>query len=187
MDLQQGVEAECWAFGCCQELCGGSQSEHGALSWDGQASNPAVHWDSGVLPVTRTEESQDLQGSSGRPWGVQTSLRNWNNLPEGRTGGPPTPTPTPVPGKIGLKGPAWHLNKPPSVKAVCLLSVGCPLPHLCIVKRPLLIDVHPGEAPAASALGPLLYNHPSVPLVGEEVPLSPRPPSPHPSTQHLLL
>ena len=110
-------------------------------------------------------------------------MRNWNNLPEGRTAGPPPPTP--IPRKIGLKGPAWHLNKPPSVKAVCLLSVGRPLPHLCTVKRPLLISGDPGEAPAASALGPLLYNHPSVPLVGEEVPLSPRPPSPHPSTQPL--
>lgn len=137
MDLQRDVEAECWAFGCCQELCGGSQLEHGASPWDGQATSPAVHWDSGLLPVTRTEESQDLQGSSGRPWGVQTSFRCWNNLPKGRKAGPPYPTP--VPGKIGLKGPARHMNKPPSVKAVCLHSVGRPLPHLCTVKRPLLI------------------------------------------------
>lgn len=40
----------------------------------------------------------------------------------------------------------------------CLLSVGRSLPHLCTVKRPLLI-VDPGEA-RQSALGPLLYNRP---------------------------
>ena len=41
---------------------------------------------------------------------------------------------------------------------MCLLSVGRSLPHLCTVKRPLLI-VDPGEA-TQSALGPLLYSHP---------------------------
>ena len=72
-------------------------------------------------------------------------------------------------------------------RAVCLLSAGRPLPHRCTVKRPLLVTWIQERPQQPGPSGPWCTTAPSVPLMREVAPLSPRSPASHPPTQRPLL
>lgn len=119
--------------------------------------SPAVNWDPGPLPMPR--KWGELR-PTWKGWETLVSADNLEKLrkPTREKDCSPLLPPSHCPGRYD-RCPCTSCERAiVSEEGRCLLSVGRSLPHLCTMKRPLLI-VDPGEA-RQSALGPLLYNRP---------------------------